>query len=252
MAAGPGEKLAYRFFRGTGTTYDRMVNLGTIGFDRWWKKKIVDRIPPAPRRILDQACGTGILTFEIARKFPACRTVGVELRAEYILIAREKAAARQLNNVVFIIGRAEDVFLSAGFDCITSSYLAKYAEIGKWVQNANQMLRDGGLLIVHDFTYPPGRQFARLWEFYFRILQTAGSRKYPQWRTVFYELPHLLRSTGWVTELIENLQKNAFADITLDLLTLGTSALVTARRVINPPGPGFNNVLPVSRHTLKP
>lgn len=230
MAASPGEVLAHRFFNGTGTTYDVMVNLSTIGFDRWWKKKIVDRIPAAPRRILDQACGTGILTFEIARRFPGCRIVGVELREEYILIARKKAAARHLNNVDFIIGRAEDVSLSADFDCITSSYLAKYAEIGKLVQNAKRMLRSGGLLIVHDFTYPPGRRFARLWEFYLGILQTAGSRKYPQWRTVFYELPQLLRRTGWVGELIETLQKNAFADIILDSLTWGTSALVTARR----------------------
>jgi demethylmenaquinone methyltransferase / 2-methoxy-6-polyprenyl-1,4-benzoquinol methylase len=230
MAASPGEALAQRFFSGTGTTYDVMVHLGTIGVDRWWKKKIVDRIPAAPRRIIDQACGTGILTFKLARRFPRCRLVGVELREEYILIAREKAAARHLNNVDFIIGRAEDVTLSAGVDCITSSYLAKYAEIGKLVQNAKRMLRSGGLLVVHDFTYPPGRRFARLWEVYFRILQTAGSRKYPEWRTVFYELPQLLRTTGWVGELTEALQKNAFADITLDSLTFGTSTLVTARR----------------------
>jgi len=230
MTASPREALAHRFFHGTGTTYDLMVNLGTIGFDRWWKKKIVDRIPAASRCILDQACGTGILTFKIARKFSACRTVGVELREEYITVAREKAAARSLNNVVFIVGRAEDVFLNLDFDCITSSYLAKYAEIGKLVLNAKRMLRKEGLLIVHDFTYPPGRQFARLWELYFRLLQTAGSRRYPQWRTVFYELPQLLRSTGWVSELIEALQKNAFADITLEPLTFGSSALVTARR----------------------
>lgn len=230
MAASPGEELAHRFFKGTGKTYDVMVDLATFGVDRWWKKKILDRIPAAPRRILDQACGTGILTFKIARRFPACRIVGVELREEYLAIAREKAAARHLDNVAFIIGRAEDVFLEAGFDCITSSYLAKYVEIGKWVQNAKRMLPDEGLLIVHDFTYPPGRRFARLWEFYFRLLQTAGSRKYPQWRTVFYELPQLLRRTGWVAELLEALQQNDFADITLEPLTFGTSALITAKR----------------------
>jgi len=230
MAASPGEVLAHRFFRGTGATYDLMVNLATIGFDRWWKKKIVDSIPAAPRCLLDQACGTGILTFRIARKFPHCRTIGVELREEYIAVARQKAAAQAMSNVSFIIGRAEDVFLNADFDCITSSYLAKYAEIGKLVPNAKRMLRSGGLLILHDFTYPPGRQFARLWELYFRLLQTAGSRKYPQWRTVFYELPQLLRSTGWLRELIETLQNNGFADIIVEPFTFGSSALVTARK----------------------
>jgi len=229
MVTSPGEALAHRFFRGTGTTYDLMVHLGTFGVDRWWKKKIIDKIPATSRRILDQACGTGILTFRIAQKFPACRVIGVELREEYLTVAREKALGRQLKNVAFIIGRAEDVSLHTGFDCITSSYLAKYAEIEKWVRNTRQMLRIGGLLIVHDFTYPPGPRFARLWEFYFKLLQTIGSRIYPQWRTIFCELPQLLRRTGWVAELVDSLQKNDFADITFESLTFGTAALLTAK-----------------------
>jgi demethylmenaquinone methyltransferase/2-methoxy-6-polyprenyl-1,4-benzoquinol methylase len=227
-----GEALARRFFRGTGTTYDLMVNLGTFGFDRWWKKKIVDKIPAGPHRILDQACGTGILTFKIARAYPSCRLFGIDLHAEYITIAREKAAARHLNDVALIIGRAEDVLLNTRFDCITSSYLAKYAEIEKLVKNAKRMLQDQGTLVVHDFTYPPDSRFARLWEFYFRLLQTIGSRISPQWRTVFYELPQLLRRTVWVTELVDTLQKNAFTDITVESLTFGTSALITATKTL--------------------
>jgi demethylmenaquinone methyltransferase / 2-methoxy-6-polyprenyl-1,4-benzoquinol methylase len=230
MANRSGEALARRFFRGTGETYDLMVNLATFGCDRWWKKKIVAKIPPAPERILDQACGTGILTFNIARRFPACRIVGVELRLEYLAIAQKKAASRPLPNVAFLIGRAEDVVFNAGFDCITSSYLAKYAELGKLVKNAARMLREGGLLVVHDFTYPPSLQFARLWEFYFRLLQSAGSRYYPQWSTIFYELPRLLRSTTWVSELVTTLPKNGFADVSVEPLTFGTSTLITAKR----------------------
>lgn len=228
MAASPGETLARRFFRGTGSTYDLIVKLGTFGFDLWWKRQIIARIPVASRRVLDQACGTGILTFKIAEKFPACRIVGVELREEYITLAREKAIRRRLKNVAFIIGRAEDVYLNASFDCITSSYLAKYAEIEKWVRNSKRMLRIGGLLIAHDFIYPTGFRLARLWEFYFRLLQIFGSRRYPQWRIIFYELPQLLRRTRWVTELIESLRRNDFGDITFESSAFGTAALLTA------------------------
>jgi demethylmenaquinone methyltransferase/2-methoxy-6-polyprenyl-1,4-benzoquinol methylase len=230
MTASPGEALAHRFFSGTGDSYDRIVNLWTIGFDRSWKRRIVAQIPAAPQRILDQASGTGILTLQMAWMFPGCRVIGVELREEYAAIARRKAAAQHLDNVAFVIGRAEDVALKTEFDCITSSYLAKYAEIGMLVENAEKMLRDGGRLIVHDFVYPPGRQFARLWEFYFRLMQTAGSRRYPQWRLVFYELPKLLRRTRWVTELVAALQAHAFADIAVRPLTFGSAALVTAEK----------------------
>jgi len=224
------EDLVDRFFAGTGSSYDFMVKLCTFGCDEWWKRKILNRIPRQPLKILDQACGTGILTFKIARMFPQCRIFGVELRREYVDIARKKSITRRLRNVEFIVGYAEDVVLNMRLDCITSSYLAKYAEIESLVKNAGQMLKKNGLLIIHDFTYPPGRLFARLWEFYFRILQTAASRAYPRWRIIFYELPHLLRRTRWVSVLIECLRKNAFTDITLESLTMGAAALVTAKK----------------------
>ena len=90
MTIQTGAALAHRLFSGTGSTYDYMVNLTTVGFDIWWKRKILEKIPPLPARIMDQASGTGILTFKIARRFPSSRVIGVELREEYLNIAVEK------------------------------------------------------------------------------------------------------------------------------------------------------------------
>jgi len=59
--------VVYRFFSGTGFSYDRVATLCTWGFDRYWKRRIIAAIPSGSARILDQACGTGILTLQIAR-----------------------------------------------------------------------------------------------------------------------------------------------------------------------------------------
>ncbi len=230
MSETPKIDLVNRFFSGTGPTYDYLVNLSTLGLDRWWKKKILEKIPEDSVRILDQACGTGILTFKIAHQFPRCRVVGVELRDEYLNIAIEKAKAIKLSNVEFILGRAEDVLLRESFDCITSSYLAKYAELGILIRNIKQMLSVGGVLIMHDFTYPPQGTFARIWQLYFKLLQTVGSWVYPQWKTIFWELPELLRETKWVAELARCLKENSFADVRIESLFRGTSTIVTAKR----------------------
>lgn len=230
MVSHHGVDLVHRFFSGTGPTYDHMVNLWTIGFDIWWKKKILEKIPARPRRIIDQACGTGILTFKIASKFPHCRVIGIELRDEYLDIAKEKAGVLKLNNLEFILGRAEDVLLMESVDCITSSYLGKYAEFKSLIRNAKKMLRDGGILIMHDFTYPPNHAFSWIFELYFKVIQTVGGWKYPQWKTIFYGLPELLRETEWVAELVSALQENAFSDIHIESLTFGTSTIVTARK----------------------
>ena len=133
-----------RFFSGTGTTYDRIVNLCTLGFDRLWKQQILRAIPKGSCRILDQACGTGILTLKIAQRFPHAQIVGVDLTAEYLREAQKKAAALGLNHLEFIPGRAEEVRPDLIFDCITSSYLAKYADLQRLVDNSKHLLRDGG------------------------------------------------------------------------------------------------------------
>jgi demethylmenaquinone methyltransferase/2-methoxy-6-polyprenyl-1,4-benzoquinol methylase len=230
MSQNPRVELVNRFFEGTGKSYDHLVNFSTLGLDWWWKKKILEKIPEGAVRIMDQACGTGILTLQIVHRFPDARVVGVELRDEYLKIAIEKARARKLSQVEFILGRAEDVLLQESFDCVTSSYLAKYAELGVLVPNIRKMLSAGGVLIMHDFTYPPPGSFARLWRSYFTLLQKVGSWIVPQWKTVFYELPAFLRETEWVAELARCLQENSFADIHVQSLTLGTSAIVTARK----------------------
>lgn len=223
-------EVVERFFSGTGSSYDRVAAVCTCGFDLYWKKRIMEKIPAEPARILDQACGTGVLTLQIARKFPGCRVTGVELRDEYLRIAREKVRCAGIGNVRFILGRAEDVVPEGALDCITSSYLAKYAELPPLIANAGKMLRPDGLLIMHDFTCPANPLFRLLWGAYLSLLRTVGSRVYPEWRTVFHELPAFLRQSTWLSEVPSLLVEHGFCDITCESLTFGAAAIVTARK----------------------
>lgn len=221
-----------RFFTGTGFSYDQVVSVCTCGFDGYWKKRIMAKIPAHPARIMDQACGTGILTMDIARKYPDCQVTGVELRDEYLNFAREKARSADIGNVRFVLGRAEDVVVEEEvLDCITSSYLAKYAELDTLLANVAKMLRPGGILIMHDFTYPSNPLFRSLWYTYFRIMKSMGNRIYPEWRNVFDELPEFIRQSTWLPDVLALLKEHGFSDITSESFTFGTSAIVTARKV---------------------
>lgn len=226
----PRLELVHRFFSGTGTSYDFMVNIATFGIDRRWKRRIVDLLPLNPTRVLDLACGTGILTLAIARRYPRCQVVGVELRDEYLENARKKEQKLGIRNVEFVLSRAEDYRPSGRFDCVCSSYLAKYADLTRLTRNTKDMLNEGGLLLMHDFTYPPEAYLAWIWHFYFKTLQLVGSRFIPAWREVFYGLPRLIEQTRWVAELQEALRENGFRHIRMENLTAYGSAIVTARK----------------------
>jgi demethylmenaquinone methyltransferase / 2-methoxy-6-polyprenyl-1,4-benzoquinol methylase len=222
--------LAERFFSGNSATYDRIANLCSLGLDRWWKHKIVNKIPHNPTRILDQACGTGLLTFKIAQRFPRCRTLGVDLQDEYLGIAKRKAQALHLTTVEFIHGKAEDVVLEGDFDCIVSCYLAKYADLARLVNHARDMLREGGIFIMHELTYPTTLAYAFVWDIHFKLLQAYGNWKHPEWKIALHELPTCLKESIWLDELRDALKANKFSDITIEHLAFGASAIVSARK----------------------
>ncbi len=226
----PRLELVHRFFSGTGTSYDFMVNIATFGIDRRWKRGIVDLLPLNPTRVLDLACGTGLLTLAIAHRYPRCQVVGVELRDEYLEIARKKVQKLGIRNVEFVLSRAEDYRPSGPFDCVCSSYLAKYADLQRLTRNTKDMLIEGGLFLMHDFSYPPQAYLAWIWHFYFKTLQLVGNRFFPAWREIFSGLPRLIEETRWVSELQEALRENGFRHIRMKYLTACGSAIITARK----------------------
>ena len=206
-----------------------MVNVATFGCDRSWKRKILTKVPPASTRVLDLACGTGIVTFAIARRYPNCHVIGVDVTKEYLDVARAKAERERIKNVEFIHKRAEDAIIDEPFDCVTASYLPKYADLKTLTRNIKAMLKEDGAVVMHDFTYPPNRLVASLWELYFKLLQTAGRLIFPKWGIIYDELPLIVRETTWLPDLVSCLQQNGFHKIMIERLIVGSAAIVTAR-----------------------
>lgn len=222
--------LVHRFFSGTGPSYDFIVNVSTFGIDQLWKRRMVDLIPRQATRILDLACGTGISTLAIAKRYPQAKVVGVDLRDEYLDIARKKVQEMGLPRIEFVLSRAEDYRTTEPFDCISASYLPKYADLKILIPSLHRMLKPDGILIMHDFTFPPKPYLVWIWRVYFKMLQWVGTPLFPDWREIFYGLPVLIEQTRWVPELRTELEANGFRNIRFEYLTLYGSAIMTARR----------------------
>ena len=221
-----------KFFSATGETYDHIVKICTFGIDGWWKQSILNSLDN-PKRVLDLACGTGILTFAIAKRFPFCQVVGVDITDGYLNVARKKSELLHSENVQFVQQWAEEYSSDELFDCITSSYLAKYADLSRLVRNSASMLKPGGLLLFHDFTFPQSRTIAWTWGLYFRFLQRIGSLRYPEWQNVFFELPDLIRKTSWVEEVTSAMRNNDLTDIHVRVLAFQGATLVYGRKVFS-------------------
>jgi demethylmenaquinone methyltransferase/2-methoxy-6-polyprenyl-1,4-benzoquinol methylase len=175
--------------------------------------------------ILDLACGTGILSSFIHNESANSRIIGTDLTFEYLKLAKNRKSYALLTNSL-----AEFLpYKDETFDVIISSYLVKYTELSSMVREHWRVLRRGGIIIVHDFTYPNTKPMKILWHLYFKILRELG-RVISSWRDVFSNLDKLIQLNPWVNNLIRELDVVGFTSISKKYYTYGTSAIVYARK----------------------
>lgn len=221
------KELVPRFFEKTAHTYDKIVNLTTFGKDKYWKKEIIKKIPNC-NSVLDLACGTGILTFQIAQKLPDANIVGVDITESYLEIAQKKLKPHQ--KISFLCQDAEKLALDHKFDCITSSYIPKYCNAETLVKVCLNHLNAGGKIILHDFTYPKNRFVKFLWNLYFAVLHITGYLL-SQWKDVFVELPKLIQETKWLDDY-EGIMIKYNLQVEKQSLTWNTSSILTGVKKI--------------------
>ena len=223
--AEPAKNLVPIFFDETGTTYDGVVSYGTLGKDRYWKKKILEQISDG-NSFLDLACGTGILTRGIAEKFPSAKIVGIDITKSYLNVAKQNS--NSFDNISFILDDAEEFKLDLKFDYITASYLPKYCDPEILVKNCITHLKPGGKIIFHDFTYPKNLAVRGLWNFFLTFLRLMGCF-IPSWKDALIGLPKLIRSTKWLHNYSDVMKKSGLK-VSSQYLTYGAAAILTGTK----------------------
>lgn len=219
-----GLLIARKFFSSkNASSYDKIVRFATFYKDSSWKKEMVGFLDGNNKLILDLACGTGILSSFIRHESAQTNIIGTDLTFEYLKQAKNRQKYLLLTNSL-----AEFLpYKNDSFDVTISSYLVKYSEISAMVKEQWRVLRKGGIVIIHDFTYPEKKIMRILWHIYFQILKQLG-KIITSWRDAFSNLDKLIQRNPWVNNLVRELDVIGFRSITKKYYTCGTAAIVWA------------------------
>ncbi len=231
-------------------SYDTVVRIATFGRDSAWKHQIIELANlDEHRTILELACGTGILssmlTTAAAPPDPSVEdgvsvtVAGVDLTFEYLVAAKHKMAKKmrswnqqeQQDEMPSLVqGTAEVLPYKSGyFDAIVSSYLVKYVDIQRVVDECWRVLKPSGIVVFHDFTYPRNGTMRNLWSTYFAVLRLTG-RFAESWRVVFNQLDKVIRESDWVKQTEEALYNRGFHNISCKSCTFNTAAIISAEK----------------------
>ena len=224
MQVHEGHKNARKFFNSkTAASYDSIVCLATFGQDYLWKSHILRNLEKG-ENILDLACGTGILSLLLSKRNKK-QVIGLDLTLDYLKIAKKK-----IRYGFFINGNAETLpYKNDSFDTIISSYLAKYVDIRRLIEECWRVLKHNGVIVFHDFTYPENVIVRSLWDAYFIVLQIVGNLT-SSWAIVFRDLSNVIRNARWVEEMTYILKQTEFKSISCKFYTMGTAAIISAKK----------------------
>ncbi len=169
----PRGKLRYNeaMFGEIAPKYDFITRILSFGSDKGWKDHLVSALPDIENaHCLDLACGTGDITFRLARKYPAGHVVGLDLTEAMVSIARQR---NNYDNVEFLLGdMSKTEFPAESFEIVTGGYALRNApDLSKMLKEIGRVLKCGGTGAFLDFSKMRNRTLQKL---EFLILKSWG------------------------------------------------------------------------------
>jgi len=151
----PATKRTYvrRLFSVIADRYDLITVLLSYGQDHRWKRRLVSMAPVSPGPVLDLACGTGDIAFQMAAGDR--RVVGLDITPRMLHLARNKQQA-SVHPVTFVVGDMMTLpFPDASFTIVTVGYgLRNVPRLANAIVEIQRVLVPGGRLLSLDFDRP--------------------------------------------------------------------------------------------------
>lgn len=213
--------------------YDLANHLLSANVDRYWRGRTVARVRDILRRpearVLDLACGTGDLLIALERD-AGRRLIGSDFCHPMLTGAQTKLSRARLGSALVESDALSLPFADASLDLLTIAFgYRNLADYRAGLEEMRRVLRRGGALAILEFTQPPNKSFAALYNWYSRRILPAIGGAISGAREAYEYLPESVRRFPGAPELAQMMRDAGFATVEWEYLTFGIVALHVGR-----------------------
>jgi demethylmenaquinone methyltransferase / 2-methoxy-6-polyprenyl-1,4-benzoquinol methylase len=209
--------------------YDLANHLLSANVDRYWRNHTVARVrgvlmrPEA--RVLDLACGTGDLLIALERE-AGRGLIGSDFCHPMLTGAQTKLQRGRMKSILLESDALSLPFADASLDLITIAFgYRNLANYRAGLIEMRRVLRSGGSMAILEFTQPPNRTFATLYNWYSRnVLPLIGGAISGAPEAYRY-LPESVRKFPDAPGLASMMTEAGFGLVEWEYLTFGIAAL---------------------------
>lgn len=213
-------------------TYDRFNHLLSLNIDKRWRRKSVKRMATAGK-VLDVAVGTGDLAMEMIRQDKACHVTGIDISTGMMEVGRTKAVkAGMQDRISFMEASAFEMpFEDGSFDAVTCAYgVRNFAHLDKGLAEMYRVLRDGGELMILEFSYPENRIIRALYDFFFSYIMPLVGKLISRNGSAYIYFRNSVKNFIWGRDMASRIELAGFRDVTFQTMTFGITTVYFAKK----------------------
>ena len=200
------KKYMVDLFVAQARNYDFHDDVYGLYAHRFWVLSLLDVVKGFMRgrtkaKMLDLACGTGFVTFNVAKKHPNIDIDGFDISPDMIAVAEERLAkGTKGRNINFWVGDAEVAYGESKYDIITTSFAFRnFVNKNLAAENVFRALKPGGVFIIQDLTKPERQPIKGLYVLYMKYILPVITRVLRTEKT----------AAGWLLKSIQMMPRNA-------------------------------------------
>jgi demethylmenaquinone methyltransferase/2-methoxy-6-polyprenyl-1,4-benzoquinol methylase len=211
--------------------YDFLNHFLSFGIDRCWRRKAVKIISETHKNpeILDVATGTGDLAIAALKLNPA-KITGIDISHKMLEKGKEKIIKKGYSDRIELLnGDSEDIpFNENSFDVAMVAFgVRNFADPLKGLSEMRRVIRDGGLVMILEFSKPSKFPFRQIYNFYFmRILPLIGSL-FSKNRNAYTYLPESVMKFPDNEQFIDLMERAGFSNVRQKRMTGGVASIYT-------------------------
>jgi demethylmenaquinone methyltransferase/2-methoxy-6-polyprenyl-1,4-benzoquinol methylase len=212
--------------------YDFLNHFLSFSIDRLWRKRairIISRTHKNPR-ILDVATGTGDLAIASMRINPV-EVKGIDISGKMLEIGIQKLARKGLSGKIELIhGDSENIpFKDCEFDVAMVAFgVRNFSDPLKGLREMLRILREGGMIMVLEFSKPSGFPFRNIYHFYFRKILPFFGKFFSKDKAAYQYLPDSVMQFPDNEKFLGLLKEAGFSETRQVKLTGGVASIYTA------------------------
>ncbi len=210
--------------------YDFLNHFLSLGIDIAWRKKAIKLLSEvSPTTILDIATGTGDFAIESLKLDPK-EVIGVDISEGMLEKGREKIRNKKYDGIISLRkGDSEALsFEDNYFDGVIVAFgVRNFENLEKGLSEMLRVTREGGKIVILEFSKPGIFPFKQLYNFYFKAILPLVGRSISSDSSAYTYLPESVQQFPDGEDFTNVLVKLGYRQVQCKPLTFGISSIYT-------------------------